>query len=69
MTLLRCPNCDKVLTEYISGFAIYRQQCRNCKEFIRIFSAGQTAICKENLSIPEIDKMMRNNKYPDFNNI
>ena len=61
MPLLRCPNCNKVLTEYINGFAEYRQKCHNCKEMIRIYSAGQTLIYKEKLSFIELDKMMRTN--------
>ena len=69
MPLLRCPNCDKVLTEYVNGFAEYRQKCHNCKETIRIYSAGQTAICKEVLTTIEISIMMRHNKYVDSTKI
>jgi len=67
MPLLRCPNCDKVLIKYVSGCnAEYVLECRGCKEDIRIYSAGKTLICDEHLSMPELDKMMRFNKCPNF---
>ena len=66
---VHCPNCAKVLTHYVSGFAEYRQKCHRCKDIIRIYSAGQTAICEENLSTQEVDKMMRTNRAPNFNNV
>lgn len=64
---VHCPNCDKTIIDYISGYsAVYILKCRSCNEQIRIFSAGSTAIVKENLGFRELDKMVRNNKYPDF---
>ncbi len=66
MSLIRCPNCGKVLTEYVSGTGEFRQLCGRCKEMIHIYSAGKTSICEERLTTVQIDIMMRTNKCPQF---
>ena len=44
---IKCPNCNKTLTHYIEGHAVYEQKCDRCKAIVKIYSAGQTVVCAE----------------------
>jgi ribosomal protein S27E len=69
---IKCPNCKiKTLIFYTGGCdANYEIKCHNnkCGAIIRIYSAGRTAICREDDGrFDAFDKMMRSNSYPKFN--
>lgn len=54
---VKCPKCKKTLTHYIEGHATYEQKCDRCKSVIKIFSAGQTAVC-----VPDKIHCLNNNR-------
>jgi len=47
---IKCPNCNKTIIYYVDGYATFKLKCNNnkCKNIIKIYSAGKTAIFSEN---------------------